>query len=444
MSDLFLLVGPNGCGKSRALQLLADRGRADSAVLGKALFPDLSIGTTSLLPQGSQRSIFSTSVRSLLVGPLVYSGLTIEESEAKVTALLRRFSFSRLLDRDYFTLSGGEKQFVSLFSALLWDVKTYLLDDPLAMLDRERACEALTVLIEFNQVAAMKQMVVGTTDLCLYSELTHGSAVPGSQIVHLGYAPDQESCVRQLDSLLRESDGSQGKGPVEVRLESLTVAPFGRCLLNKQEVALTSGQLLIVTGKNGEGKSCLLQVLAGLRSAQHGGISISAGRTTSRPSPGVTTLYLPQESSGLLGFGTVHEELTGSSAPKWWRKLLEFFYDWRVLEPNDRATEGSFGEMRFRATLAILGAVARKRDQIVMLLLDEPDAGLDHLRSSLLARLVGWLAKDDLLVVIVTHHPNKYQTGIRRVEELTLADQQLQFRVVLEHAERGKDEIAFC
>jgi len=442
MSDAFLLVGPNGCGKSRALQLLSDKSRIDGAALARVLFPDLSIGAASLLPQGSQRAIFSTSVRSLLVGPLVYSGLTIEESEVKVHALLQRFSFSHLLTRNYFTLSGGEKQFVSLFSALLWDVNTYLLDDPLAMLDRERACEALTVLIEFNRTDAKKQMVVGTTDVGLYSAVRDGSSVHGRQVVHLGYAPDHETCVSQFDSLLRSVD-LKGMARVEVKLESLTVAPFGRCLLDKEEMVLVAGQLFIVTGKNGEGKSCFLQVLAGLRRAQSGRIAISDGRAITKPVAGETTLYLPQDSSGVLGFGTVREELTGRTVPEWWRKVLEFLYDWRVLEPNDRAAEGSFGEVRFRATLAILGAAARKHKELVMLLLDEPDVGLDRLRNSLLARLLGWLAKDNLLVAIVTHHPDRYQGVSSRVGQLVLQNKKLQCCALPDH-ERGENAIVSC
>jgi len=420
MSRMFQLAGPTGSGKTRLLSVLADVSNPAGMELRQILLPLLSATSTSLLPQGIRRPVFSRAVRSLLTVPLVYAGSSLTEAEAKVRALLNRFSFGYLLNRDYFTLSGGERQFVGLFSTLMWDVDAYLLDDPIAMLDQKRAAETVAVLNEYSQGEERGSFVLATSNIESHAGLQF------DETVHVGYCPDVGTCARQLESLLaRESCALRGETGVD--LDSLTVAPFGRRLVSDQTLHLGPGRLFLLTGNNGEGKTCLLHTLGGLRSPTAGRVRLRMGDVESAPAAGETALYFPQEPAGLLGFGSVREELGAGASPLWWTRILEFFYDWQLLDPAAHGTEGSFGEVRFRSVLAMIGGAARSKKTRI-LLFDEPDVSLDDLRAGSLAALLGWLVKGGFWTCVTTHRPQLYKAccgPCTKVTRLSLADKEL-------------------
>ncbi len=401
MSRLFQLTGPNACGKTNALRALGRSPQLAPALLALPALTDLSIRSTAIGFQAGQNVIFSRSVRSLLVTPLVFAGLTADGAAARISEVLRRFGFTYVLDRDYLTLSGGERQFVALFSCLLSQVDLYLLDDPVVMMDSERAEEILNVIREC--VGTNGQSVYGLT--CVrpeyYSRLTPGDTV------HLGYSPDVRRCLADFDSLLR-SLKDVDKGPLGVTLGKVTIAPYGQVLLRNADQEWRSGEIVLITGGNGKGKTCLLQTIAGILKPSSGSVCFSSVRSNSqRPEIGKNCFYLPQQFTSLLGFDSVSQELGTATVPAWWKEILAFIYDWRILNPDLRVPESSLGERHFCNLLAAISALARNPSPAA-LLLDEPDSGLDALRSQLLTTLLAWLAAQNFLIAVVSHHPGEY------------------------------------
>ncbi len=364
--------------------------------------------------------IFSRSVRSLLITPQVFSGFTAARAAARVNEVLRRFNFSYVLDRDYLTLSGGERQFVALFSCLLSQVDLYLLDDPVVMMDSERATEILNVI---RECVAEGQGAYGLT--CVrpeyYSRLTPGDTV------HLGYAPNPGRCLSEFDSVLR-SLKDVNKGELSVALDNVTIAPYGHVLLRNATQQWHSREMVLITGGNGKGKTCLLQTITGILKPSSGSVSFAIGRSSSGPAEiGKNCFYLPQQFTSLLGFECVSQELGTAAAPAWWKQILSFIYDWRILNPQLRVPESSLGERHFCNILAAISALARNPSPAA-LLLDEPDSGLDALRSQLLTTLLAWLAGQNYFVAIVSHHPGEYRATRNfplELHECTIQDRQL-------------------
>jgi putative ABC transport system ATP-binding protein len=132
------LVGPSGSGKSTLLRCL---NRLEEPTGGCVRFHGRDI--TSLDPLELRRRaalvlqtpvLFEGTVRdNLLMQP---STARTELSDARLVQALTEVGLDRgFLDRDGATLSGGEKQRVTISRALLGDPEALLLDEPTAALD---------------------------------------------------------------------------------------------------------------------------------------------------------------------------------------------------------------------------------------------------------------------------------------------------------------------
>ena len=424
MRRLFQLTGANGTGKTNVLRVLGKSPQLAPKLFPLAVLTDISVRSTAVGFQAGQNFIFSRSVRSLLATPLVFSGISSSQADSRVTELLRRFDFTYLRDRDYLTLSGGERQFVALFSCLLSKVDLFLLDDPVVMMDNERAATILEVIDEC--VNENTRVAYGITSVRpeYYAELEP------HDVVHLGYSPMGPDCLSQFDGLL-SSLGNTGHGRLGVSLEDVTISPHGSVLVERESHQWRSNEIILITGGNGTGKTCLLQTLAGVLQPSSGSVSLTVddGRQE-RPVGGRNCFYLPQQFTSLLGFDTLFQELGMATGPDWWKQILTFIFDWRILNPNLRVPESSLGEKHFCNILAVISALARN-PRPAALLLDEPDSGLDALRSQLLGKLLTWLAARNHFVAVVSHHPAAYRDGVSiqaPLKEFAISDRRLVLR----------------
>jgi putative ABC transport system ATP-binding protein len=132
------LVGPSGSGKSTLLRCL---NRLEEPPPGTVRFDGRDI--TSLDPREVRRRaalvmqtpvLFDGTVReNLRVAP---RGLTVDLSETRLAETMTEVGLDpRFLDRDASTLSGGEKQRVTIARALLREPQALLLDEPTSALD---------------------------------------------------------------------------------------------------------------------------------------------------------------------------------------------------------------------------------------------------------------------------------------------------------------------
>ncbi|MGC8636043.1 MAG: ABC transporter ATP-binding protein [Thermoprotei archaeon] len=139
--EVFGLLGENGAGKTTLVKVLAtlllpDRGTARVAghdVVKEPSQVRMSIGYAG---QDSEKSAYwrLTARENLVYFSVALHGMKREEAEARIEEYADQLGFSKL-DREFSSLSGGEKQMVIIIRSLLHDPSVVFMDEPSKSLD---------------------------------------------------------------------------------------------------------------------------------------------------------------------------------------------------------------------------------------------------------------------------------------------------------------------
>lgn len=152
---ILTLIGPNGSGKSTILktiarQLAAIRGSVtvDGSELFKMTAKELAKKQAVVLTERIRPELYS--VREIIgLGRYPYTnmvGRLTEEDKRIVEDSLSLVNAKELAERDFMTLSDGQKQRVILARALAQQPELLILDEPTAFLDVKHKTELLSVL----------------------------------------------------------------------------------------------------------------------------------------------------------------------------------------------------------------------------------------------------------------------------------------------------------
>ncbi len=159
---LHLILGPNGAGKSTLVKLLSGQQKPSS---GTVFYDAHKLTSYKVGHLARFRAVLSQSVDfafPLTVNEVVMMGRYPHFSSRPTTAdkeitslTITLFEIENLADRDYTTLSGGEKQRVQFarIMAQIWpdddEPKVLFLDEPLTYLDIKFQYDFLNLIVDF-------------------------------------------------------------------------------------------------------------------------------------------------------------------------------------------------------------------------------------------------------------------------------------------------------
>ena len=188
-----------------------------------------------------------------------------------------------------------------------------------------------------------------------------------------------------------------------LRIEGLSAGYGEAVVLSGIALALDEGQTLALLGRNGTGKTTLINTIAGA-TRQHGGSIMLCGlalhKMASHARAGAGIGWVPQERNIFRSL-TVHENLTAvARAGKWTPDSVYAMFPRLAERKTNLGVQLSGGEQQMLAVGRALVLNPR------LLLLDEPLEGLAPIIVEELLRAIRRITREEgLSAIIVEQHP---------------------------------------
>lgn len=441
-----MLCGASGSGKSTLLRLLkrevSPRGElsGDIDLIGKAateLSDRESAEKIGFVMQDPDSQTVCDKVSSELAFGLESFGVPSKEIQSRVGEMAAFFGIEPLYDRDISTLSGGQKQLVSLCSIMVTDPDILLLDEPTAQLDPVAAKELLSILDRLNKEMGVTVIIAehdpeelfDSCDKILY--LSNGKTaffdtpakaakyfaqndlegfLPETAKVFAGLCSDLPLNVRQgraqLENLVTEdttqTDESTAESTEPYALECKNIwqryEKDSPDILKGCDLAVRKGECYGLLGSNGGGKSTLLRVICGLCKPYMGAVSLFGKKQKAYKNGSLfreMLAFLPQEPVTMFVKESVREDLLQSADENAVKKIAERMEIEPLLDRHPWDLSG--GEIQKCAFAKILLADPK------IIVLDECTKGMDSFAKKALGDVLESLKAEGRTILLVTH-----------------------------------------
>ena len=441
--EFLVLCGPSGCGKSTLLRqlktVLAPHGRRS----GEILFDGRNLDEIDQREQSEKIGFVQQSPENQIVTDKVWHELAFGlESLGYDTPTIRRrvaemasfFGIQTWFYKPVTELSGGQKQLLNLASVMVLQPKVLILDEPTSQLDPIAASDFLATLGKINRE-------LGTTILLTEHRLEEAfgfasrvAVMDGGKLLCTGTPAEVGAELKSsgnamflaMPAAMRVWAATDSKAACPVSVcegrswlldyanthelkeipETRNPAPDTQTVVSAQELwfkyeqdapdvvkglslQLHKGEFLALLGGNGTGKTTSMKLLAGLKKAYRGELSITG-----------SVGLLPQNPQALFVKPTVREDLL-EIPPKAERKserLSQVVSLCKLQDLLDRHPYDLSGGEQQRAALAKI--LLLNPDT---LLLDEPTKGLDAEFKQVFGQILRTLQASGVAILMVSH-----------------------------------------
>ncbi len=441
--EFLVLCGPSGCGKSTLLRqlktVLAPHGRRS----GEILFDGKKLDELSQREQAEKIGFVQQSPENQIVTDKVWHELAFGlESLGYDTPTIRRrvaemasfFGIQTWFYKPVTELSGGQKQLLNLASVMVLQPKVLILDEPTSQLDPIAASDFLATLGKINRelgttviltehrleeafsFASRVAVMDGGKLLCTGTPAEVGAelkssgnamflAMPAAMRIWAASASNAACPISVCDGRNWLLDYAKSHELQSVPEEAKN-APDTETVVSAQELwfkydkdlpdvvkglslELHKGEFLTLLGGNGTGKTTSMRLLAGLRKAYRGELTITG-----------SVGMLPQNPQALFVKSSVRADLL-EILPKSERKserLAQVISLCKLADLLDRHPYDLSGGEQQRAALAKI--LLLNPD---ILLLDEPTKGLDAEFKQVFGQILRTLQASGVAILMVSH-----------------------------------------
>lgn len=417
--ECILLCGESGCGKTTITKLLNGliphfcenfdlEGivRIQGIEVAKAKLYEIAESVGSVF-QNPKSQFFQLDTDSEIVFGMENQGESQEIMKARFQNTVQNLHLEKLLGRNIFELSGGEKQILAFASVYAMNPVVYVLDEPTANLDYS-AIHLLKNLLQILKQNGHTIIVAEHRLAFLHDLLDRVVYLKNGELLQVYSGEDFLALPEQIRKgmglrCLKEQEGELLKAhPVgQARGLSVELLSVGykknAPLFHNISFSALPGEILAVTGYNGIGKTTLLRTLCGLMKQKSGTISLD-GKVMSEKMRRDQCFLVMQDVNHQLFSESVWEEckMSGDTLED---SVIEFELKQMGLLPYAKSHPMALSGGQ-KQRLAIVTAVLSDKKILVF---DEPTSGLDYANMITVATRIKKLADSGRIVIVVTH-----------------------------------------
>ncbi len=442
--DFVVLAGDTGCGKSTLLRLLKKELSPRGERTGSIRFLDKELEEyeegelterIGFVIQSPEHQCVTDKVWHEIAFGLENMGIKQQEMRFRCAEIASYFGMDQWLDKEVYTLSGGQKQLLNLAAVLVMRPEILILDEPTSQLDPIAAENFIQTIKKLNEETGItiliaehrlenvlpladkvmfmdrgrivyedkpKEMTVNMPcfskfkralpcSMRLYMEIgkmdsTTGcplTVAEGQQYLYTYFQKEHPRIQKLNLCSIKDKQLENRELCLELKSIWFKYSKKGIDVLKNTNIKLHKGEILCLLGANGSGKSTALKCAAGILKPYAGKIKVKGGQVAYLPQ-NVETVFvtdLVEDDLLLAGYDMEHSTYPIDLSP-YYKK-----------HPYDL----SGGEKQL---VAIAKVLAKGAD---ILLLDEPAKGLDANTKAVLLKLLKELVKQGKSILLVTH-----------------------------------------
>ena len=415
--EFVLLTGPSGCGKSTIIRLInglipnyydgkiEGTVRVDGETVSDKLLYELA-GKMGTVFQNPRSQFFNVDTTSELAFLCENMGMKKKDIISRIEDTVNGFGIEKLIDRDIFGLSGGEKQKIACASIDVAKPELILMDEPSANLDAA-AIQDLRKLLKIWK-EQKKTVIIAEHRIAYLWDMIDRVVILKNGVItkDIDRSVIEKMTAEDVRKLGLRSNVSED--PMSIKLnapkaeDKIVIRDLkyayekGNNVLDIKNLEIPCGQISAVIGRNGAGKTTFLNCFTGI--LKNKGIMSFEGKDYKSKERLKQVFMVMQDVNHQLFAESVLEEVMISMPDENKEKAMEILASLDLAEYAERHPMSLSGGQKQRVAIACAVASGRK-----ILVFDEPSSGLDYEHMMLTAEIMRKLKNSGKTVLIVTH-----------------------------------------